>query len=159
MEKDTEPSSTVGSGAQARAEKLKAFLDRTPALQDEPERQSAFLLGALTGHLGSYQRSQNVSLTVIDQHPVKGLTKANLKRRAREVLDKDIVYSRERGMSSTMFSEVVDRLRDSLLSADPGDWALSLDDLRFYYALGITYGMNDASAFEARQALEATATN
>lgn len=139
---------SIGAGAEARAKKLERFLEGTPALAEDPERRSGFLLGALIGHVGSYQRWQDVSLTVIDQHPVKGLSKANIKRRAQEVIDKDIVYSREENMGSTMYAEVVDRLRDSLLEADPSSWDIALEDLRFYYALGVTYGMNDSSAYE-----------
>jgi CRISPR-associated protein Cas8b/Csh1 subtype I-B len=131
------------SSAKQRDEKLEAFLERSPALADDPERRSSFLLGALVGHVSSYQQGSNVSLTVVDQHPVGGLTKTNVKRRTQEMLGKNIVYSREEGYGSTMYAEVVDRLRESILETDPSEWKLPLEDLRFYYALGVSYGMND----------------
>lgn len=132
------------TSAEARTAKLEAFLEGSPAL-DDPERRSSFLLGALAGHVGSYQQRNGVSLTVVDQHPVGGLTKNNIKRRTQEILEKNIVYSREEGYSSTMYAEVVDRLRESILDTDPSTWGLPLEDLRFYYALGVSYGMNDYS--------------
>jgi len=131
------------SSAKQRDEKLEAFLERSPALADDSERRSSFLLGALVGHVSSYQQRSSVSLTVVDQHPVGGLTKTNVKRRTQEVLGKNIVYSREKGLGSTMYAEVVDRLRESILETDPSEWKLPLEDLRFYYALGVSYGMND----------------
>lgn len=142
----TDAPSDDGSNAQARREKLEAFLEGSPALADDPERRATFLLGALVGHVGSFQQRSKVSLTVIDQHPVGGLTKTNLKRRTQEVLEKDIVYSREEGYGSTMYAEVVDELRDAVLSSDPSTWTLLIPDLRFYYALGVSYGMNDRPA-------------
>lgn len=132
-----------GGRAAARDRKLEQFLEETPALEDD-ERRGAFLLGALVGQVGGYQqRFEGRSTTVIDQYPIKAVTKSSLKRLTQEVLDRDVVYSRENRMGSTMYAEVVDRLVETVARHDPDEWELGLNDLRFYYALGVAYGMNN----------------
>jgi len=41
-----------------------------------------------------------------------------------------------------MYAEIVDALRDALAQSDPDTWEIDTTDLRFYYALGVTYGLN-----------------
>lgn len=133
------------SHAALRDAKLDAFIEQTPAF-DHPERRGVFLVGALVGQIGAYQQSsEGRSTTVIDQYSIKSITKHRLKKITQEVLDKNVVYSRENNMQSTMYAEVVDRLIETLSSCEnePEDWELSTEDLRFYYALGVTYGMNN----------------
>ena len=145
---------TDGGKAAARERKLAQFLEQTPALDDTEndgaERRGAFLLGALVGELTGLQKSEDRGTTFIDQYPVKSMTKPKLKRTVEEALNKDIVYSRERDQGSTMYSEVVDRLRDTLLKHDRevDDWKIRNEDLRFYYSLGVTYGMNSYVSVE-----------
>lgn len=132
--------------AELRDQKLEQFLEETDALDgdDNHERRGAFLLGALIGQVGGYQQgSEGRSTTVVDQYSIKSMTKSKVKRVTGEVLDRDVVYSRENGMSSTMYAEVVDRLNETLTKRDPDDWTLSTADLRFYYALGVSYGLNN----------------
>jgi CRISPR-associated protein Cas8b/Csh1 subtype I-B len=130
-----------GGKAALREKKLAQFLEQTPAL-DNTERRGAFLLGALVGQVSGIQSSEGRSTTVVDQYSVKSVTRSKLKRITEEVLDKNLVYSRERDQSSTMYAEVVDRLRDTMLEKDINDWEIRNEDLRFYYSLGVTYGMN-----------------
>jgi hypothetical protein len=130
-----------GGKAALREKKLAQFLEQTPAL-DDTERRGAFLLGALVGQVSGIQSSEGRSTTVVDQYSVKSMTRSKLKRITEEVLDKNLVYSRERDQSSTMYAEVVDRLRDTMLEKDIDDWEIRNEDLRFYYSLGVTYGMN-----------------
>lgn len=129
--------------AQLRADKLEQFIDETAAFDGDPERRGAFLLGALVGQIGAYQQSQNRSTTLVDQYSIKSMTQNKVKRITQEVLDKDVVYSREQGLGSTMYAEVVDRLVETMSEEDPENWELSTPDLRFYYALGVSYGMNN----------------
>ncbi|GAB3683132.1 hypothetical protein GCM10028857_10150 [Salinarchaeum chitinilyticum] len=130
--------------AELRDQKLEKFLDETDALQDNAERRGAFLLGVLIGQIGGYQQgSEGRSTTVVDQYSIKSMTQSKVKRVTGEVLDRDVVYSRDNGMSSTMYAEVVDRLNETLAKRDPDDWNLSTADLRFYYALGVSYGLNN----------------
>lgn len=142
-----------GTAALGRTEKLESFLDQTDGL-DDPERRGAFLIGALVGQVGTYQQAyHDRSTTVIDQYPIKSMTKTRVKRITQEVIDKDIVYSRESAkkgsnINSTMYREITDGIVETMAKRDPEKWEISTDDLRFYYALGVTYGMNDRSTNE-----------
>jgi CRISPR-associated protein Cas8b/Csh1 subtype I-B len=134
-------------------EKLEQFIKETPALNpsdsNEPtvvERRCAFLLGVVVGQLGKYQSwSEDRSTTVVDQYPVKALTKTNIKRLAADVLGKNITYTTSNRNKPTVgwYIEAVESYIETALERDPDDWQISLEDLRFYYALGVTYGMND----------------
>ncbi|MFC7155079.1 type I-B CRISPR-associated protein Cas8b/Csh1 [Halomarina halobia] len=146
MTQDTPARTDGGSAATARETKLAQFLEDTPALSEgNPERRGSFLLGALVGQVTGYQQvSEGRSTTMVDQYPIKAITESKLKRLAGDVLDKNVVYSRERGLPSTMYGEVVDRLVTTLPRIDiEEDWELDTTDLRFYYSLGVAYGMNN----------------
>jgi len=135
-----------GSTALKRTEKLESFINDTPAIKEDAQRRSAFLLGVLIGQVSGYQESkENRATTLVDQYPIKGLTIKKFKRTLHEAVDKDIVYSRDNRMSGTMYAEVVDELRKaiSVSKTDPDKWKMDTTDLRFYYSLGITYGLND----------------
>ncbi|KOX95381.1 type I-B CRISPR-associated protein Cas8b/Csh1 [Halorubrum tropicale] len=155
MQQDTPARADGGNVAAARETKLEQFLEQTPALaEDQPERRGSFLLGALVGQVTGYQQvSEGRSTTLIDQYPIKAVTESKLKRLASDVLDKNIVYSRENNMAGTMYSEVVDRLVTTLPQIDiDGDWELDTTDLRFYYSLGVAYGMNNWASSDDEQA-------
>jgi len=147
---DPHVSTDGGTTALNRSEKLESFIEETPALGDT-ERRGAFLIGTLVGQIGTYQQyHHDRSTTVIDQYPIKSMTKTKIKRITQEVLDKDIVYTREAAkqgssITSTMYREVTDKLVETMAKNDPEEWTIGTDDLRFYYALGVTYGMNDRS--------------
>ncbi|PSQ29037.1 type I-B CRISPR-associated protein Cas8b/Csh1 [Halobacteriales archaeon QS_9_68_17] len=142
-----------GTAALDRSEKLESFIEQTDGL-DDPERKGAFLLGTLVGQVGTYQQGyHDRSTTVIDQYPIKSMTKTKTKRITQEVIDKDVVYSREMAkkgsnINSTMYKEVTNAIVETMAGNDPSGWEISTDDLRFYYALGLTYGMNDRSTNE-----------
>jgi len=52
-----------------------------------------------------------------------------------------------------MYREVVDRLVTTLPRIDiDGDWELDTTDLRFYYSLGVAYGMNNWASSDDEQA-------
>ncbi|MHC3437806.1 type I-B CRISPR-associated protein Cas8b/Csh1 [Natrialbaceae archaeon A-gly3] len=136
--------------------KLESFIEQTPALAPDPdgpsitdERRGAFLLGALVGDIGSYQEySEDRSTTLVDQYPVKSITRSRIKKVAQETIAKTLTYTRQekkegKSYPGTKADYIVDRLRETILNPDPDKWEIDTDDLRFYYALGITYGMND----------------
>ncbi|MEE6209190.1 type I-B CRISPR-associated protein Cas8b/Csh1 [Salarchaeum sp. III] len=140
----------IADGGNAPASKLATFIESTPALvHDEAnpindERRGAFLLGALVGEVGSYQGySEDRSTTLIDQYPVKSITRTRVKKVAHEAIAKTVTYTRGEDRTITLFEHLVDRLRETVVRPDPDDWEIETDDLRFYYALGVTYGMND----------------
>lgn len=137
--------------------KLDSFIEQTPALAPDSEsestisdqRRGAFLLGALVGDIGSYQEySEDRSTTLVDQYPVKSISRNRIKKITQETIAKTLVYTRQekkRGRSypGTKAEHIVNRLRETIVNPDPGEWEIETDDLRFYYALGVTYGMND----------------
>jgi CRISPR-associated protein Cas8b/Csh1 subtype I-B len=146
MTTDDTTTDSGSTSANRRADKLESFIHDTPAIRDDPQRRSAFLLGALIGQVSGYQESsENRATTLIDQFPIKGLTVGTFKRTLQEAIDKNVVYSRDNRMSGTMYAEVVDHLRNAVSESekDPDDWEIDTTDLRFYYALGVTYGLND----------------
>ncbi|WIV68817.1 type I-B CRISPR-associated protein Cas8b/Csh1 [Natrialbaceae archaeon AArc-T1-2] len=156
---DTMPTVTeilATDGGHPADAKLESFIQETPALapnSDGPsvtaERRGAFLLGALVGDIGSYQEySEDRSTTLVDQYPVKSITRSRIKKVTQETIAKTLTYTRQekkegRSYPGTKADYIVDRLRETILDPDPDEWEIDTDDLRFYYALGITYGMND----------------
>jgi len=149
---------TIADGGHPAAPKLESFINETPALSpandNDPDsvtsqRRGAFLLGALVGDIGSYQEySEDRSTTLVDQYPVKSITRSRIKKVTQETVAKTLTYTRQekkqRGnYPGTKADHILDRLRDTILNPDPEEWEIETDDLRFYYALGVTYGMND----------------
>ncbi|EMA25147.1 type I-B CRISPR-associated protein Cas8b/Csh1 [Haloarcula argentinensis] len=149
---------TIADGGHPAAPKLESFINETPALSpshdDDPDsvtsqRRGAFLLGALVGDIGSYQEySEDRSTTLVDQYPVKSITRSRIKKVTQETVAKTLTYTRQEkkqqgNYPGTKADHIVDRLRDTILNPDPEEWEIETDDLRFYYALGVTYGMND----------------
>lgn len=148
----------IADGGAVAAEKLESFIEDTPALEhdsDKPindQRRSAFLLGALVGEVGGYQNySEGRSTTLIDQFPVKSITRTRIKKVTQETIGKTVTYTRNEDRTITLFEHVVERLRETILRSDPDDWEIETDDLRFYYALGVTYGMNDHPDWDSSQ--------
>jgi len=143
---DTRARADGGSDREKREAKLERFLKETPALSPEnPERRGGFLLGVLVGQVTGYQQvSEGRSTTLVDQYPIKAITDTKVKRLTSDVIDKDVIYSRENGLPSTMYGEVVDRIVKTLPKVDAdGGWSIDTSDLRYYYALGVAYGMNN----------------
>lgn len=146
----------AADGGNPAATKLESFIEDTPALahdkEDAPlndQRRGSFLLGALVGEIGSYQEyDQDRSTTLVDQFPVKSITNSRIKKITQETIGKTLTYTRQekkkgRSYPGTKAEHIVERLRETILRPDPDEWELNTDDLRFYYALGVTYGMND----------------
>jgi len=151
-----EESQARADGGNPAARKLETFIENTPALAPEKDkeindqRRGSFLLGALVGEVGSYQGySEDRSTTLVDQFPVKSITQARIKKVTQETIGKTLTYTRDEDRTITLFEHVVDRLRETILQPDPDEWEIGTDDLRFYYALGVTYGMNDHPDWES----------
>lgn len=127
-----------------RGEKFDQFLEEHDRL-DHPGRRGVFALGALVGRVTRYQRGEDKSATAVKNHPVSGLTLNNLDRTAAEVVESNLVYSDEQNLQTTMFGELMRAVSDNLEAADPMDWDLSTNDVRFHYSMGIAYGLSDDS--------------
>ncbi|USZ68375.1 hypothetical protein NGM10_01220 [Halorussus salilacus] len=137
----------------SRIEKLDEFIDRHPALEirddyENYERRGAFVLGALVGRVTQYQRYEDKSMTAVKRHPIDNLTKHNVARTATDVVGLNVTYGSEDGGSSRIRDELAGRVCDDLQHADPEDWDITTQDLRFHYAMGIAYGLNDTSDYE-----------
>jgi CRISPR-associated protein Cas8b/Csh1 subtype I-B len=150
---DTETMEEIlADGGNPGATKLESFIEGTPAIapttEDElttaDQRRGAFLLGALVGAVGNYQGYDlDRSTTLVDQFPVKSITHERIKKVTQEAIGKTLTYTRSEGRTITKFDHIVEHLRETIVDPDPDEWRLDTDDLRFYYALGVTYGMND----------------
>jgi CRISPR-associated protein Cas8b/Csh1 subtype I-B len=150
----------ITDGGDAATAKLESFIEETPAIARETEpvgdeeslnnqRRGAFLLGALVGAVGNYQEYyEDRSTTLVDQFPVKSITTTRIKKVTQETIGKTLTYTRQAkkqrgGFPGTLFEHIVEKLRKTIIEPDPNTWEIETDDLRFYYALGVTYGMND----------------
>ena len=149
-------------GGRPAATKLESFVEDTPALAHDEnapindQRRGAFMLGALVGEVGNYQEySEDRSTTLVDQFPVKSITQSRIKKVTREAIGKTLTYTRQEKKSGgsfpgTKFEHVVEGLRETIIKPDPDDWEIDTEDLRFYYALGVTYGLNDHPEWDSQ---------
>lgn len=160
----TDDTDTIADGGNPREEKLESFIEATPALNDD-ERRASFLLGALVGAVGNHQAFRlDRSTTLVDQFPVKSVSRNRIKKVTKDAIGTALTYTRGdkkrsgTSYSGTKFAYITDRLRDSILQTDPSEWEIETADLRFYYALGVTYGMNDDSSSSTNDADTASAT-
>lgn len=136
-----------------RENRLKEFIESNPALEQNEERRGSFLLGGLVGRVAAYQKSsENLSRTVIEQHPIDALTHQRFSTTLSQVMDKNATYaSREENAGLLMNSRYIDRLNDIVNGKPPTEWSISTEDLRMHYALGISYGVSDGSYSEEEE--------
>lgn len=127
-----------------RDTRLDSFIESHPAIRDDEERQSAFLLGGLVGRLSAFQRRNGTSNTLMRRHPVASLTERNFADATADVMELNNVYSETesdgKGIMNTRYTE---RLMDVGQKSAPTDWRIDRSDLRYHYALGLTYGAAD----------------
>jgi CRISPR-associated protein Cas8b/Csh1 subtype I-B len=148
---DAEALSADGDVSQldARRYRLKTFLDDRPSLRENPERRSAFVIGVLVGQMSQHQRkTRNQNRTVIDQYPADTITIQKLARAWPDLIQKAHVYASDVSWAGeTLFPEVIEQSTDSL--THPQDWGISIQDTRFFYALGVAYGQQaNSRAYE-----------
>lgn len=139
---DAEELSADGNVTQfdARRYRLETFLDDRPSLSENSERRSAFLTGVLVGQTSHHQRTtRGQNRTVIDQYPADTITTQKLTRVWPDLIQKAHVYASDVSWAGeTLFPEVIEQSTEAL--THPQDWDLSIQDTRFFYALGIAYG-------------------
>ena len=129
-----------------RDERLAQFIDSHPALAEDEERRAAFLLGALVGRVAAYQSQNDISRTVIRQHPIDAMTRRRISTTLSKVLEKNAYYSDDDENAGMLMNDrYITRLSDIINRQPPDKWSLSIDDLRMHYGLGLTYGKNDSS--------------
>lgn len=121
------------------------FIQSHQLLQDNHEREAAFVFGALVGELSRVQsKGKNINNTLTKTHTAKKIQKHSLPQMINEVLEKAITYSKtsDTNMNGVMFSELTTRLTDTLQQTNPENWELSIADIRMHYSLGVVYGQN-----------------
>ncbi|WP_168216165.1 type I-B CRISPR-associated protein Cas8b/Csh1 [Halorussus halobius] len=125
----------------ARKYRLERFLKERSAIQNNQERRGAFLFGVLVGQLADHQsRERDMNRTLRDQHPADRMTSDRVQRVHSDLTQRSGVYASEVGTSGQLFPETERLLMDAFADAPPKSWTLPVDDLRFFYALGLTYG-------------------
>lgn len=131
-----------------RIEKLNDFVENAPVLRESTPREATFLAGVAIGRMSKYQSSSagaDVSRTLRDKYPVNRMTEDRLKEAVTALVDRNNVYS-SRNDRRLMYSDVLDRLREALLDEPVEEWDVSKSDLRYFYGLGLTYGLTDESS-------------
>lgn len=126
-----------------REEKLLAYIEAHPPLEEDHERCATFLLGVLIGQISQYQSREERGQTMADQTPIRGVSKQKLQRMLTDVIDKDIAYRAQNSYTSLLYSETVRELVDHILKSQIDDWKLETAQIRFYYANGVAYGLSD----------------
>ena len=129
----------------SRDVQLKEFIKNHPPIDDNPELRSIFVLGGLIGRISQYQNRDNVSATLDSKYPIDSITKSNIKRIAYAAIEKNRMYS-QRDSYQGMNSRYTEELLDSMLLSDKDSVSLSVTDIRWIYALGLTYGYQDTSS-------------
>jgi len=143
MPDDTTDADDDVSNAELREQKLIRMLEESEVLQDI-EPRACFLTGVLVGEVSSYQHLyEDRSTTLIDQYSVSAVSKNKIKRLIQNTLDKNFVYSSQNNLGSGMYAEVTDRLTETLTQTDPDEWEIGRDEIRYYYSLGVAYGLNN----------------
>lgn len=142
---DTAPDDDGTDNEWTRSDQLDDFIADHPLLAD-PQRKAVFLLGGLVGRLSMYQRSNNVSSTLINRFPIEYVTKRSLVEVTKDVLQMQNEYiEADDKASSQMNARYIEPLPDAMLSGEhPHNWDLSTDELQWLYALGISYGVGDS---------------
>ena len=160
---NTEELTTEGipSLAEIREYRLREFLaERTELSGDDEEheqRRGAFLIGVLLGQLSTHQRQdRRMNRTFANRYQAEDITLGQLQKVMTELLSKDSIYEAEHNYShnGSCFPETSSRLSD-LAGTPPTEWSLSLPDVRFHFALGVTYGLQFRDqAFELRDQIK-----
>ena len=151
----------VPSLAELREYRLRGFLAERSELDanddESQERRGAFLIGVLLGELSTHQRrDRGMNRTFANRYQAEDVTLGQLERIMTELLSKDSVYEAEHRYSrdGSCFPETSGRLSE-LAGTPPTEWSLSLPDVRFHFALGVTYGLHARNrAFDLRELIE-----
>ena len=151
----------VPSLAEIREYRLREFLAERSELDgnddESEERRGAFLIGVLLGQLSTHQRKiRGMNRTFANRYQAEDVTLGQLTDIMTELLSKDSVYEAEHDFSrdGSCFPETSGRL-NQLAGNPPREWSLSLPDVRFHFALGVTYGLHAHNrAFDLRELIE-----
>jgi len=134
----------VDSDEISRVEKLDAFIEASPHLDESDDRRAAFLLGALIGRLSRHQsNSRGVSHTIRQKYPVSRITVDRAREAFAEVIDLNNTYSDADDIGGLMFEAYVTRLTDALGRQSIDEWSMDEATLKVDYGHGLAYGLTD----------------
>ena len=129
-----------------RREKLEQFLNDSPAIGENNDVKSVFLLGVLVGRMSSYQRSIGKGTTIAQQTRLADVTQRQLQRISTDVLDKTVVYPKSEGLQTdSMYADITEMFIESTSKNGLQDLDLTRNEIRFWYAQGVSYGLSDSS--------------
>jgi len=121
----------------ARKYRLERFLEKRSALRDNEERCGAFLFGVFLGQLANHQSyHRDMNRTLRDQHPADRMNIERMQRVYPDLEQRSGVYAN----GDQLFPETERLLKDAFAEAPPTTWDLPVEDVRFFYALGLAYG-------------------
>jgi CRISPR-associated protein Cas8b/Csh1 subtype I-B len=138
-----------------RRYRLRSFIEDRDSLRENGDRKAAFLTGVLVGMTSYHQtNTRGMNRTVVDQYPPTQMTFDRLERAWPELVEKTDVYAKDAEWGGeTLFPEVLDEQVEGL--RHPDEWDLSLQDIRFFYALGVTFGKRaNSRAYALREQIE-----
>lgn len=128
-----------------RKERIEEYIDSHKEITGL-EREIPFVMGALVGRLAVYQvTKRDLSTSVVDQYPIDSISKPRIKNMYTELTDKVNSYASEEDDYISLYSGYTDILSENLAQTDPSKWDIPLDEVRFMYALGLSYGRNDGN--------------
>ncbi|EDP75367.1 TIGR02556 family CRISPR-associated protein [Hydrogenivirga sp. 128-5-R1-1] len=119
-------------------ENLEEFLKSLPAV-DTDLKKGLFLMGALTERLLRVQRNERGSKPFLKKLKALKMNETDLKGLLPEIRMKLEEYDRYRAGEDRLF-----KLASQYLSEAPSKWNMSIDEMNFYFALGM--GMFDKLA-------------
>ena len=130
------------------AKKLNHFIDACPFLATVLPNRASFILGVLVGAVTSYQRFiKKMSTTAVDQYPIQSVTRPHIDHTAKKMLKKAVDEKSKieaaEGNSGIKYGPLITDLQKEVVESDRTSWNTETTALRFWYAVGITYGLND----------------
>lgn len=135
----TETNSAQAVRAEQREADLQQFIEDRPALADNPERRSAFMMGVMAGMVSRWQERNGKGYTVLDHvNPTFG--KRDLEDLHSKVLSLLRAYSREQNVTGLMYADMVREDLDAFGHAPVHEWGLSDSDMRLTFLQGSSYG-------------------
>lgn len=124
-----------------REERFERFVESHSAL-DSDESLGAFTLGALVGRLSAIQSYQlELSTLLYESYPAQAVTLANFQQIVQETIEKNHQYMS--AYEVPLYSYYTETLTDVCLKEDVSTWDISTQELRYLYALGVSYGYSD----------------